>query len=214
MLSGEFSMFQQYSPNMLKTYELCPKKFYLKYIDGINMPVNDDMFEFGKNIHALASYYLRGENLEKMEASLTEKERAVWDYLRAIKYFGYEVVNTEYSLAVKIGGTFFGGRLDALVKDGDMYYILDYKTGSIPKNPKYDFQTMIYILAVKEFFRTENITFIYIDLKNKEEVKVVYSPEKEDEFRNRLSDIVDKIAKEEYSRKKDNCRCEYSLICY
>ena len=54
---------------MLKTYELCPKKFYLKYIKGINMPVNDDMFEFGKNIHALASYYLRGENLENMEAS-------------------------------------------------------------------------------------------------------------------------------------------------
>ena len=207
-------MFQQYSPNMLKTYELCPKKFYLKYVKGINMPTNDDMFEFGKNIHALASYYLRGESLEKMESSLTEKEQAVWEYLRTIKYFGYKVVNTEYSLAVKIGETFFGGRLDALVKKDDMYYILDYKTGSIPKNPKYDYQTMIYMLAVKEFFKTENITFVYIDLKNKEEVKVVYSPENADEYRKRLIDIVDKIAKEEDNRKKDNCRCEYSLICY
>ena len=60
-------MFTQFSPNMLKTYELCPKKFYLKYVKNISMPVNDDIFEFGKNIHALASYYLRGEYIDKME---------------------------------------------------------------------------------------------------------------------------------------------------
>ena len=70
-------MFTQFSPNMLKTYELCPKKFYLKYVKNISMPVNDDIFEFGKNIHALASYYLRGENIDKMENSLTERERLV-----------------------------------------------------------------------------------------------------------------------------------------
>ena len=75
-------MFQQFSPNMLKTYELCPKKFYLKYVKNISMPVNDDIFEFGKNIHALASYYLRGENINKMESSLTQREASVWNYLK------------------------------------------------------------------------------------------------------------------------------------
>ena len=85
-------MFQQFSPNMLKTYELCPKKFYLKDIKGINMPVNDDLFEFGKNIHALASYYLRKENIENMEASLTQTQKLVWEYLKRIKYFSYEVI--------------------------------------------------------------------------------------------------------------------------
>ena len=77
-------MFTQYSPNMLKTYEICAKKFYLKYVKNISMPVNDDIFEFGKNIHALASYYLRGENIDKMENSLTERERLVWEYLKGI----------------------------------------------------------------------------------------------------------------------------------
>ena len=72
-------MFQIFSPNMLKTYELCPRKFYLKYIKNIQMPVNDEIFEFGKNIHALASYYLRGENLDNIEHSLTAKEREVWE---------------------------------------------------------------------------------------------------------------------------------------
>ena len=67
-------MFLMISPNMLKTYELCPRKFYLRYVKNISMPVNDDIFEFGKNIHALASYYLRGENIDKMELSLSERE--------------------------------------------------------------------------------------------------------------------------------------------
>lgn len=207
-------MFQQFSPNMLKTYELCPKKFYLKYIKGIMMPVNDDIFEFGKNIHALASYYLRGENLENMEKSLNERERLVWEYLRSIKYFGYEVINTEYNLAVKVGNHFFGGRLDALVKHDNRYYILDYKTGSAPKGAKYDFQTIIYILAVKEFFKCENVTFVYIDLKNRDEVVIEFTPELEKEYHKKLITTVQDIEKEDEPLKKDNCTCEYSLICY
>ena len=161
-------MFLMISPNMLKTYELCPRKFFLRYVKNISMPVNDDIFEFGKNIHALASYYLRGENIDKMELSLSEREAAVWNYLKGIKYFGYEVVNTEYNLSLKLGDAFFGGRLDALVKEDDIYYILDYKTGSAPKNAKFDYQTMIYLLAVSKFFKTDKVKFIYIDLKNKE----------------------------------------------
>ena len=207
-------MFQQFSPNMLKTYELCPKKFYLKYIKGINMPVNDDIFEFGKNIHAMASYYLRGENLEYMENSLTEREKSVWEYLRAIEYFSHEVINTEYNLAVKVGDYFFGCRLDALVKKNDRFYILDYKTGSAPKNAKYDFQTIIYLLAVKEFFKTDKVSFVYIDLKNREEVQIEYTPALEEEYKNKLTKTVENINREDEPTKKENCTCEYELICF
>ena len=119
---------------MLKTYELCPLKFYYKYVENISMPVNDEIFEFGKNIHALASYYLRGENIEKMEQALTQKEFDVWSYLKSLKYFEYKVINTEYTLNIKLDKYIFSGRLDALVKDGDKYYILDYKTGGVNKN--------------------------------------------------------------------------------
>ena len=207
-------MFTQFSPNMLKTYELCPKKFYLKYVKNISMPVNDDIFEFGKNIHALASYYLRGENIDKMENSLTERECLVWEYLKAIKYFSYEVVNTEYNLAVKLGETFFGGRLDALVKKDGEYFILDYKTGSAPKNAKFDFQTMIYILAVRAFFKTDKVNFVYIDLKNREEVKISCTPETVQEYEKRLLQTVEKINTEEVPEKKKDCRCEYLCVCH
>ena len=207
-------MFLMISPNMLKTYELCPRKFYLRYVKNISMPVNDDIFEFGKNIHALASYYLRGENIDKMELSLSEREAAVWNYLKSIKYFGYEVVNTEYNLSLKLGDAFFGGRLDALVKEDDTYYILDYKTGSAPKNAKFDYQTMIYLLAVSKFFKTDKVKFIYIDLKNKEELAVDYSPELGDEYQKRLVTAAGKINSDEIPPKKTECNCEYKAVCF
>lgn len=207
-------MFLMISPNMLKTYELCPRKFYLRYVKNISMPVNDDIFEFGKNIHALAAYYLRGENIDKMELSLSEREAAVWNYLKGIKYFGYEVVNTEYNLSLKLGDAFFGGRLDALVKEDDTYYILDYKTGSAPKNAKFDYQTMIYLLAVSKFFKTDKVKFIYIDLKNKEELAVEYSPELGEEYQKRLVNAAAKINSDEIPPKKTECKCEYKAVCF
>ena len=215
-------MYQQLSPNMLKTFQECPRKFDFRYLQDIQMPVNDEIYEFGKNIHALASYYLRGENIDKMEKSLTPKELEVWNELKSSKYFGYDVINTEYNLAVKVGKHFFGGRLDALVKNGNKYYILDYKTGSAPKNAKYDFQTIIYTLCVKEFFKTNDVTFVYIDLRHKEEVVLPFKQELEQDFEKRLLDISNKIDSYESAAKKQECKentdsiypCEYSIICY
>ena len=207
-------MFQLYSPNMLKTYELCPKKFYFRYVKNISMPVNDEIFELGKNIHALASYYLRKENIYKMEQTLTQREKNIWEYLKTIKYFSYEGINTEYNLSVKVGEDFFGGRLDALVKNGEYYYILDYKTGSAPKNAKYDFQTMIYLLAVRAFFKTDKVVFVYLDLKNKEELKIELTQELVQEYEAKLIDTVLKIKTEDFIKKMKDCNCEYNIICY
>ena len=176
------------------------------------MPANDDIFEFGKNIHALASYYLKGENIGKMK--LTAQEEKVWNYLKNSKYFGYEVIGTELSLAVKVDGRFFGGRLDALVKEDETYYILDYKTGEPPKDAKYDYQTIIYVLAVKEFFNTENIVFVYLDLKNEREVKTVYAPNLYEEYKAKLIYTARKIENTGCTQKKADCKCEYTPICF
>lgn len=203
------------SPNMLKTYELCPKKFYFRYVKNISMPVDDTVFETGKNIHALASYYLRKENIDKMEKSLNAHECEMWNYLKSTKYFGFECVNTEYNLAVKLGSHFFGGRLDALVKDEeDKYYILDYKTGSAPKKAVYDFQTIVYILAVRKFFKTDKIVFVYLDLRQKKDVVIELTEQLIKEYETKLLSAESLIDAEEYTPKHDKCPCEYDLICY
>lgn len=202
------------SPNMLKTYELCPKKFYFRYIKKISMPVNDDIFETGKNIHALASYYLRKENIDKLEKSLHPQELELWNYLKNIEYFSYEFIASEYNLSLRIGEEYFGGRIDALVKNGDKYYILDYKTGTAPKNAKYDFQTMIYLLAVRSFYKTDDVVFIYIDLKNKTNVEIPLTAELAEEYTKKLLDTSSQIASENFIRKTNKCNCEYNIICY
>jgi len=207
-------MFQSFSPNMLKTYLLCPKKFYFKYVKNISMPVNDEIFELGKNIHAIASYYLKKENIDKMEKFLSEREKSIWEYLKNLEYFSYEFVNAEYNLSFRIGDYFFSGRLDALVKKQDEYYIIDYKTGSAPKNAKYDFQTIIYLLAVRAFFKTDKVNFVYIDLKNKTDIKIKLESELISEYEKKLSDIVLKIKTEDFSKIQKDCRCEYNIICF
>ena len=183
-------------------------------VRNVEVTIKNPIFEFGKNIHALASYYLRGENIDRMETSLTEKETAVWQYLKSIKYFSFSVINTEYNLSVKIGNHFFGGRLDALVKNENKYYILDYKTGNAPKNAAYEFQTMIYMLAVKEFFKTSDVTFVYLYLKNNTEVAIELTPELEKEYIKKLEDTANKIESRNFHKIGSNCKCEYSIMCY
>lgn len=203
------------SPHMLKTLQQCPKKYYFKYVKKISMPNDSEIFTTGQNIHALASYYLKKQNIGNMETSLNDKEIEIWSYLKDIKYFKYEVINTEYSLFFKYGKHFFGGRLDALVKDKNRYYILDYKTGAVPKDAKYDFQTMIYLLAVMNYFKTSDISFIYIDLKNKKEVCIDLTDELVQEYTQKLEEISSKADGNNFLASGKECStCEYGIICY
>ncbi len=207
-------MYQQISPHILKTFTECPRKYDFKYLQNISMPVNDEIYEFGKNIHALASYYLKKEFIDTMENALSQKESEVWNNLKSSEYFGLEVVGVEYNLAFKINDYFFGGRLDAIVKSGEKYYILDYKTGSAPRNAKYDFQTMIYLLCVKEFFNTLNPVFVYLDLKHGKEVRIELTEELAEEYKEKLLNCAQKISMYNSAPKKENCECEYSKICF
>ena len=207
-------MFQLLSPYMLKTYESCPKKFEFQYVKNISMPTDDDLFSVGKNIHALASYYLKKQDISKMEASLDDKEQVMWKYLKNLEYFDYTVIDTEYSLSTKIKSIFFGGRLDALVKKDDIFYILDYKTGSVPQNPKYDYQTIIYLLCVSKFFKQKNISFVYIDLKNNQNHMINYDEELEKEYTQKITNICERIIKTQTFNNIQKCKfCEYRKIC-
>ena len=97
--------------------------------------------------------------------------------------------------------------------NGDLF-VLDYKTGGIPKDATYDFQTMIYLLAAKEYYKAKNTFFVYIDLKNKTELKIELTSELEKEYNKKLSGIVNKIHSSDFSSKSSYCNCEYKIICY
>lgn len=205
-----------FSPNMLKTFEACPVKYHFKYIQKISVPQKNTLFEKGKKVHALANYYLRGDNISKLEKALNSEEKTIWEILKKNEYFQKSYINSEYNISCKVGNYWIGGRLDALMKDENNYYILDYKTGSIPKNPEYDYQTSVYLLSASKMYG-KNIKFIYIDLKNNQNCIIDFTPEKEKEYEKNILAICDKITNAQLPEEIEHSKmcefCEYRKIC-
>lgn len=213
-----------YSPNMLKTFKSCPLKYKFKYIDRISLPQKASFFEKGKKVHALANYYLKGDDISKFEPTLNENEKIAWNNLKSNEFFSYKYVNSEYNLSCKIGDYWIGGRLDAIVKkhknEAETYYILDYKTGSIPKNPEYDYQTMVYLLCLSSApFITpqDEIKFVYIDLKNNQNCVIDFTQEKKVEYEKAITTICSNIENiqipENIEHQKMCDFCECKKIC-
>ncbi len=238
-----------FSPNMLKTFDECQTKFFFKYIKKLSVPQDKKLFEKGKKIHALASYYLNGEDVSKMERVLSAEEKTTWDVLKSNKYFKLKMLNTEYNLSCKVKEHWIGGRLDALMSDGtgnrkqetegDLnsenhstiqpfnsstnYYILDYKTGSIPKNAEQDFQTIVYLLCADKFLRHKNISykslqFVYLGLKDDVEKVILLDENLKKQYEEKIALTCDKIDlainSKVFSKNTFGCeKCEYNKIC-
>ena len=204
---------------MLKTYQTCLQKYWIKYEEKLIMPQKSSYFEKGKNIHALANYYLRGDNIDKFIPVLTPEELQLWTLLQNNVYFQKQYVKSEYNLSCKVGDIWVGGRIDAIVKDENCHYILDYKTGAIPNNPEYDYQTMVYLLCLSKLLRkTDGLNFVYIDLKNNLNHLINFSAEKKQKYEKSIIEICESIKniqpqdEVEYSKKCDFC--EYKRVCF
>lgn len=209
-----------YYPNMPKTYAQCPLMYKYKYIDKITMPQLSSWFEKGKKIHALANFYLKGQDITKLEQNLSYAEKEIFENLKNNPYFQKEYVNSEYNLSAKLDEYWLSGRLDALMKDENGYYILDYKTGSAPKNPEYDFQTMFYLTILNIFLsekaKPENLNFVYIDLKNNQNIVIKFNETLKKEYSQIILSICKKIKEDTLflAKKDERCAfCEYSKIC-
>ena len=205
-----------FSPNMIKTYITCPKKFYYRYIENISMPQLATPFERGKKIHALANYNLQGVNIDRLESVLNAKEREIWELLKGNEFYNKEYYKSEFQINARIGKYWVGGRIDALVKGGEKYYILDYKTGSTPQNPEYDFQTMIYFICADKYLKNyESLFFVYINLKDKNNYIIEFTPEMRTIYENKIIEACDLISRDKiYCPNHENCKdCIYSKLC-
>lgn len=201
-----------YSANMLKTYKTCPLKYKLKYVERFSLPQKFEVFEKGKKIHALAYYYLKGDDVSRFETALTPDESEVWARLKENEFFNMQTYRAEFDLNVKIDRFWVGGRLDAVVTDwAGNYYILDYKTGAVPKNPEEDLQTLVYLAALEAHLKGEfkSLKFVYIDLKNNKN-HIIDSTLAHTEI---IEHICRQIESEKFSPAEDCGLCEYRHYC-
>lgn len=236
MVSQTTKTINNFSPNMLKTFEECQTKFFLKYVEKLSVPQETKFFEKGKKIHALASYYLKGENIEKMEKTLNPDEKTTWETLKSSKYFELKPLETEYTLSCKIANYWIGGRLDAFMQDKENYYILDYKTGNIPTDAEEDFQTIVYLLCADKFLKHKKIDykslqFIYLGLKKAQqetkspsgdglniEKAIPLGENTKKHYEEKIAATCQKIDlamnSTVFSKNKEKCKnCEYNKIC-
>lgn len=209
-------MLNNFSPNMIKTYQTCPRKYYFQYVENINMPKSALPFEKGKKIHALANYCLQKIKIDRIEMSLNDTERKVWQLLKQNPYYNMDYIKSEFTLSFRLSNYWLGGRLDALMHCEEDYYILDYKTGSIPKNPEFDPQTMIYLLCADKYLKNYNtLSFVYIDLKNKQNYVIKFNTDLKLRYEQKLYKICDQITSDNmFKCNNDGCKyCEFNKIC-
>lgn len=211
-----------FSPNMLKAFDECQQKFFYKYIQKLSLPQRSKIFEKGKKIHALANYYLNGENIEKMEKTLSSDEKITWESLKNNKYFKLNAVNTEYNLSCKIDKYWIGGRLDALMNTDSEYYILDYKTGNIPQNAEQDFQTIVYLLCADKFIKKKDnyksLKFVYLGLKKEVEKEILLTEDLKKQYEEKIistcKNLDFAVNTNVYTKNNNLCEtCEYYKIC-
>lgn len=204
-----------YTPQMLNSFIRCPKEYYYRFVENIVTPQLESNFIVGKNIHAIAAYYLKGEDISKYQ--LNPLEQKMWNNILSCQYFKMKAERVETSITAKIGDYWIGGRLDALVKDeNDNYYILDYKTGQIPEDYNDNFQTIIYLLCCNKLLKSYNsLNFVYISAKTGEYKSLKLTKELNEKFTLKIISVCDTINKNKNEvQKSHKCGlCQYSKVC-
>ena len=200
---------------MLNTFQECPVKYYYRFVKNIIAPTLDSKFLVGKNIHALSSYYLKAQDISMYE--LNDNEVMMWNNLKSCKYFSYSTQMVESTVACNVSGNWIGGRLDALVAKDEDYYILDYKTGEIPNNAKYNYQTIVYLMSCDKLISNyKSLNFVYLNVRTGEEEIITFSDTLNQKYEDKLTNIINDIVKLSVPipHKNQQClRCSYAKMC-
>ena len=184
-----------FSAHSLKILDKNPSEFIDKFVYHLSLYKKDERTDLGKKFHSLICAYIKGFDVSKMLLDLKESERKIYlnfmDKLKDKKNF---FIETEYPFLIKEKlnneNYYLTGRFDAIYKENDEYIIYDWKTLNLPKNPKDDLQSIVYIYALEKIFNTKNIKMRYISLEKLDFVDVFY--DENFNYKKRIDEIVEK----------------------
>lgn len=183
-----------WSASRLQTYLECKRKYYYRYIQKIKAKKETELNE-GAFLHSVLehlykkqdSYSYRDElqksfdmlldELLPFDDSKTAYRKLLWKKKLSgfvdsqIEHFatGWKVIGREIDVVGNIGGLEFRGRIDRIDQNDTHTLILDYKSGTVPKEPKSlnpdkitDFQMSIYYYLLKKRYQHIRLAFVKI----------------------------------------------------
>jgi len=233
-----------WSATMLKSFLECKRKFYYRYIKGLQEAPSKEINE-GRVLHNILSKVITPncsfsskdelkkaflKELGRLEGSVEYfYKKPLWTEMMdpffelQIEHFkqGYSVVACEFDVHGEINGLKFKGRVDRLDKKSDFSLLIDYKSGSIKSanlsdvEKLNDFQMSIYAKLLDK--PLNSIDFAFLEILNS--AKLVYLEEFEVKERKLLEHIeyLKNIDSFEASRCENlqTCRyCPYQLLCH
>lgn len=215
-----------YTVNKLQTYDECPQRYKLCYIDNVKIlenPIFSKKAEKGNNLHNLINFYLKGQNTSKLVTALTHNEKILWINFKESEIKNYNIRESEYAFNVKIDEYWLTGRIDALFEHDNKYIILDWKTGENFKGNQVKFQTAFYLLSIYEILKAkrlikspEQIELHYMNIATNTTIRIQLDENKYIQYRTKILEIINKINTNPnfFCHKSDQCKtCKYCRAC-
>jgi RecB family exonuclease len=152
----------QYTQANLQNFLDCPRRFYLKYIEGQRWPapvtVPQEAYEAamrrGQLIHQIIERHQTGIDLDTLQTPFTDDEdlqRWLIRYRALLpELVGYQPALAEVRLSAQLSGHHLLAKFDWLgFKDGQLTAI-DWKTGNLPSAERLTrrMQTILYLLIL------------------------------------------------------------------
>ena len=182
-----------FSANSLKLLDKSVLEFENKYLYNLSIMKKDKRAILGQKFHNLICFYIKNFDVSKLTLNLTQDEQKSWykleDYLKDKKD---NFIKTEYSFLIKeklnSKPYFLTGRFDAVYKKDDFYIIYDWKTLNIPKNPKDDLQSIVYLFCANKIFKTDKIKLKYLSIEKLDSFEIPFiNP---DYYKEKLDKII------------------------
>jgi len=151
-------LMQPLSPDALKTYQRCAKKFEYQKVRELQWPSDIRHFDLGQDVHKLMEYQARGLDCTQLVASATPDVRWCYEQLMKHPAGNWPVVANEWGFLVPVESKqthWLTGRMDriALNPETGKLWIIDWKTGTAaPRFPEADWQTIVYLYALVEAY--------------------------------------------------------------
>ncbi len=190
-----------FSANSLKSLEVSYEAFKRKYIDKLELINSDDKIKTGNKFHILICYYLKGFNTEKFENSLDREEFELFQKIKKSEIIRFALSGDEKFIEQPFFVQFpysdkkyyLTGRFDSVIKKCGKYYILDWKTTNIPKNPEDEIQTLVYLFAASKLYKTDKIEMIYYSLEKDEKKSVLFTEDIYIKAKEKIESLLSKL---------------------